>query len=79
MNGTVLYYNNTRVCTLLSSNLDNIFIDLISKLDKKDDFNKVTLVFGAWVVVITIKFACKQCFKKLCSFLQRDTSQRDTS
>lgn len=57
--------NNTQT-TLKGVNVDQLFIEILNKMDGKMETQQMLVVFGVWVIVITIKFVLKQSIKRLC-------------
>lgn len=45
--------------------VDQLFIDILNKMDSRVETQQMFLVFGVWVVVITIKYVLKHSAKSL--------------
>jgi hypothetical protein len=55
-----------RLCASTSISVDQLFIEILSKMDHKVEKQQMLVVFGIWVVVITVKFVLKRGIKRLC-------------
>lgn len=57
---------NTSAPILCASSVDQLFIEVLSKMDHNASAKQVLMVFGMWVVAIAAKFMLKRGVRRLC-------------
>nr|QGY99523.1 ORF12 [Cydia pomonella granulovirus]QGZ00091.1 ORF12 [Cydia pomonella granulovirus] len=56
---------NTAIANHTMLQIDRLFIEILKRLDTKNDTHQVYVLFGVWVVVIVLKCFAKRIIKRL--------------
>nr|WOZ30373.1 hypothetical protein IPEBKFLO_00082 [Cydia pomonella granulovirus]WOZ30498.1 hypothetical protein AGHAAFNI_00084 [Cydia pomonella granulovirus]WOZ30630.1 hypothetical protein KFGOHAPD_00088 [Cydia pomonella granulovirus]WOZ45269.1 hypothetical protein IFEMGEHL_00085 [Cydia pomonella granulovirus]WOZ45399.1 hypothetical protein JEDKAPMP_00087 [Cydia pomonella granulovirus] len=56
---------NTAIANHTMLQMDRLFIEILKRLDTKNDTHQVYVLFGVWVVVIVLKCFAKRIIKRL--------------
>nr|AIU36801.1 ORF12 [Cydia pomonella granulovirus] len=67
---------NTAIANHTMLQMDRLFIEILKRLDTKNDTHQVYVLFGVWVVVIVLKCFAKRNYQAAYQKITNQTKRR---